>query len=285
MLGIALVDKPVGISSHDAIYALRRRFQIKRIGHAGTLDPLAQGLLVVAVGPATRFLQYLFLEPKVYTAQVKFGFGTTTYDAEGEPLGAFQTPPADLKSAINAEIPSFTGLIEQVPPIYSAIKINGQPAYKSARAGMDLELQSRRVFIEKISLLDCGDSECRLEVICSGGTYIRSFAHDLGRKLGCGAHLIGLIRTQIGPYRLADAQALDSIAVENLIPLTEALSHLPSLDLEPDLEKKVQVGQKISSNDAIEDQSKVVLKSKDGNFIGIGRQECGELHPECILPA
>lgn len=284
MLGIALVNKPVGISSHDAIYALRRKLQIKRIGHAGTLDPLAQGLLVVAIGPATRFLQFLSLEPKTYVAQIKFGYATTTYDAEGEPALPAGDIPNNLPCLIQEHLGQMSGLIDQVPPAYSAIKINGQPAYKAARAGVAVELKSRRVFIEETKLLACDQNECRLEVICSGGTYIRSYAHDLGVRLGCGAHLGGLTRTKIGHYTLQEAHDLGEITSDDLIPLPAALTHLPHIILDLPSEKKVRMGQMISDSSAIPSPSKVVLMSEQGDFIGIGQWTGGAIQPECILP-
>ncbi len=284
MLGFLLVNKPAGISSHDAIYAVRRKLQVKRVGHAGTLDPLASGLLVVAVGPATRYLQYLALEPKVYEATVLFGLATTTYDSEGESLGTPCPPPLNLKQEIEKVIPQYLGLIEQTPPQFSAIKIKGQPAYKYARAGETVEIASRKVLIEKIKLLDLDGDACTIEVTCSGGTYIRTLAHDFGVTLGCGAHLTALKRTQIGSYQLANAVELDAITPDDLITMQAGLAHLQSRPLHLNEAQLIQTGQKVANPDAIQDGIKVVLVNKDGNFIGIGRVEQEWIYPECILP-
>src|SRR5476649_403009 len=182
MFGILLIDKPLGGTSHDVVNHIRRRFGTRRVGHAGTLDPLGTGLLVVAVGPATRFLQYLPLEPKVYIAEVAFGHSTPTYDAEGE-LSEARPVPENLAEAIDSKLPAFRGLIQQLPPMYSAIKVGGKPLYKFAREGKEQVRESRTVHIDTFEILSIEGDKATARISCSGGTYIRSLANDLGEAL------------------------------------------------------------------------------------------------------
>ena len=220
MLGVLLVDKPLGCTSHDVVNDIRRRFHTKRVGHAGTLDPLATGLLVVAIGPATRFLQYLPLEPKEYVAEITFGKTTTTYDREGEIVSEHPFP-ADLRGSIEQVLPSFLGLIQQVPPMYSAVKVAGKALYKYARAGNEIERESRSVHIGAFEIEEIADSLLRARIVCSGGTYIRTLAHDLGNAVGCGAHLSGLRRTKVGRFTIDRAIPLDEIAPDRIDALND----------------------------------------------------------------
>ena len=166
MFGIVLIDKPLEFTSHDVIGKLRRKFNTKRIGHAGTLDPMATGLLVVAVGPATRFLQYLPLEPKVYRAVVRFGISTNSYDSEGE-ITHEAPVPHDFAAQLNNIITTMIGLQEQVPPMFSAVKVQGQPLYKFARQGIELDRKSRTIHIERMDVLSVGETTVEVEIECS----------------------------------------------------------------------------------------------------------------------
>lgn len=289
------------MTSHDVVGMMRRRFQTRRIGHAGTLDPLASGLLVVAVGPATRFLQYLDLEPKVYQARIKFGVETDSYDAEGA-IVAEKPVPADLPVQIAEALPRFRGLIDQVPPMYSAVKIKGQPLYKYARQGIEMERKSRRIHIARFDVLESGETEVLAEIECSGGTYIRTLAHDLGQAVGCGAHLIGLVRTEVGRFQLEDAASLEEVGPNDLIPLSTALYPMLLKELSESELARVRNGNaipaKLSAKEALDrgfrSPSKngeegeaipyVALTDSNGLVISIAALDGDFLHPECVIP-
>ncbi len=212
MDGILNVRKPVGPTSHDVVAMLRRLSGQRRIGHAGTLDPAASGVLLLCLGKATRVLEYMANYDKEYCAEVRFGFATDTYDAEGSPLGEPVAPSFD-RPQLAAALASFEGSSEQVPPAYSALKVGGQPAHRLARAGHSVALAARRVDIASINLLQWQPPYAVFLVRCSKGTYVRSLAHDLGQRLGCGAHLSGLCRTASGPFHLRDAASLAQLHV------------------------------------------------------------------------
>ncbi len=207
--GILLLDKPTGPTSHDMVYALRRGTHEKRVGHAGTLDPLATGLLVMCLGPATRLSEYLAGKDKRYTATVKLGQATDTYDALGEVVSESAALPD--QAAVEAALAHFRGEQQQVPPIYSAIKRNGHKAYDLARRGEEVVMEPRAVHLYTVEMTAWQPPLCVLEVHCSAGTYIRSLAHDLGQALGCGAHLAGLRRTASGALRVEDAVTLATL--------------------------------------------------------------------------
>jgi tRNA pseudouridine55 synthase len=284
LLGILLVRKPSGLTSHDVVNDVRRRFGTRRVGHAGTLDPLATGLLVVAVGPATRFLQYLPLEPKVYEGVFQFGHSTNTYDAEGEPSEA-RPVPEDLGAAIEAALPAFQGLITQIPPLYSAIKVKGKPLYKYARAGGEApRREPRTVHIGEYVPLEVGETTARFRISCSGGTYIRSLAHDLGEAIGCGAYLKSLIRTNVGRFSLEQAQDLADARPEHLLPLHEALPPMPLLPLTTEQVRGVREGRALAM-DAPANAFLVGLLEPNGNVFSVARVQGNLLQPECVIPA
>ena len=282
MFGIVLIDKPLEFTSHDVVGKLRRKFNTKRIGHAGTLDPMATGLLVVAVGPATRFLQYLPLEPKVYRAVVRFGVTTDSYDSEGEIVS--EAPiPHDFAVRLTEIIESMLGLQEQIPPMYSAVKVDGQPLYKLARKGIEIERKSRTINIERMDILNIGEATVEVEIECSGGTYVRTIAHDLGEKMGCGAFLQSLIRTQIGRFSLDDAKSLDDVTLDDLIPLKKALLPM-QIRLLSDLETmRVRNGGSVENLiDATDDH--VALAEPSGEIISVAAVLGNVLKPECVIP-
>ena len=282
MLGIVLIDKPLGITSHDVIARLRRKFQTRRIGHAGTLDPLATGLLVVAVGPATRFLQYLPLEPKEYVGTIRFGVETTTQDAEGEVV-AEKPVPADLMFEIGEVLPEFKGSIQQLPPLYSAVKKEGKPLYVYARRGEEVERERRTVFISEAELLTQTGNEVDVRVVCSGGTYMRTWAHDLGQRLGCGAHLSALRRTRVGKFAIEDAVTLEEVELLHLRPLVEALPPVPLVEITHRQAEAIRHGQAIGFP---RPPAGLVcgLVGPDGDVIGMARIQGQELQPECVIP-
>ena len=204
--GLLLIDKPAGPTSHDVVAAVRRGAREKQVGHAGTLDPLATGLLVVCLGAATRLSEYLLGEDKGYLARVRFGQATTTYDAAGEVTRSSARLPE--RAEVEAALAAFRGPVQQRPPAFSAIKRGGRRAYDLARRGEAVDLAPRPVTIHALTLTDWAPPEGVLEVRCSAGTYIRSLAHDLGQALGCGAHLAGLRRTQSGHFEVSAARPL-----------------------------------------------------------------------------
>ncbi len=282
MLGVVLVDKPLGITSHDVIARLRRRFNTRRIGHAGTLDPLATGLLVVAVGPATRFLQYLPLEPKEYVGVIRFGIETTTQDAEGEVV-AEKPVPKDLLFEVDYAMPEFKGSIQQIPPMYSAVKKEGKPLYTYARRGEAVEREPRSVFISEVEVLDQHGNDVEIRVVCSGGTYMRTYAHDLGQRLGCGAHLASLRRTRVGKFEIEDAVSLEEVSEDDLWPLAEALPPTPIVSLTHRQVESIRQGQSIGYARA---PGGVVcgLVGPDGEVVGMARIHGQELQPEVVIP-
>lgn len=244
MFGLLNIYKPVGMTSHDVVAVLRRVTKIKQIGHTGTLDPFAEGVLPVCIGKATRLIEY-FADDKEYLAMVQFGSATTTYDIEGE-----KTFISDRNiTASEIDLKPFEGDIEQLPPVYSAIKVKGKKLYEYAREGKEVEIQPRRVTIEKIELKSFDENLQQAEILikCSKGTYIRSIAHDLGQNLGVGAHLVKLIRTQAGEFRVEDSVQLDGIDVSaNIINPLEMLD-LPKLEVNAEQLEKIRHGMPIEN--------------------------------------
>ena len=212
--GILVIDKPIGPTSHDIVGLVRRLSATKRVGHGGTLDPFASGVLPVFLGRATRIVEFHLADRKAYRATICFGSSSTTDDLEGEMTPA--AGPAPDRARVEGAFPDFTGTISQRPPAYSAIKVGGRRAYAVARAGGTLELKKREVVIEELTLVSWDDSEpdrpiAILDVVCSAGTYIRALARDLGERLGSAAYLGALRRTAAGPFAEADAIPLDRV--------------------------------------------------------------------------
>jgi tRNA pseudouridine55 synthase len=226
--GVLLVDKPTEHTSHDVVARLRGKLHMKRIGHAGTLDPMATGLLVILVGKATRISQYLMSVEKEYRGTIELGKVTNTQDAEGEMLETRPVPPL-TEEQVRAAMNGFLGDQYQMPPMFSAVKIDGVPLYKSARKGEEIEREPRFVRIMRFDLLRWATPEIDFDVACTKGTYIRTLAHDLGQKLECGAHLKALRRTVSGALRIEQALTLDELLAmplpeleQRLIPVHEA---------------------------------------------------------------
>jgi tRNA pseudouridine55 synthase len=232
--GILNVDKPQSWTSHDVVAKVRRLTGQRRVGHAGTLDPLATGVLLLCLGQATRVAEYLMAGTKRYRATLRLGISTDTYDAEGQVTGDSGSVEIS-RQQIEAALPPFVGEIWQTPPMFSALKRDGQPLYKLARQGRQVDLEPRQVRIESVQIVDWDSPLLTLDVVCSPGTYIRSLAHDLGERLGCGAHVAALTRLASGRFSLAEAISLDTLSeaattstwMELLLPLDAAL-----LDLE-----------------------------------------------------
>ena len=229
--GVVVVNKPEGWTSHDVVNKIRGIFRTRRVGHLGTLDPIATGVLPVMVGQATRLAQFWERSDKEYDATVRFGFATSTWDRAGEPAGPMG-PPEISRAAIETCLVAQRGEIRQTPPPVSAKKVSGIPAYKLARRNVAVQLEPVRVMIYELELLSVQDEYARLRVRCSAGTYVRAVAHELGLALGCGAHVHSLVRTAAGPFRLNSARSLDEL--QNLADagrLEEAVT--PAADLLP----------------------------------------------------
>ncbi|MHB0976040.1 MAG: tRNA pseudouridine(55) synthase TruB [Candidatus Aquicultorales bacterium] len=238
MNGILVVDKPPGITSHDVVDAVRRSAGTRSVGHAGTLDPFATGVLVVAVGNATRFLQFLKTDPKEYLAEMGFGIRTDTDDATGRPLEE-RDAAALTREDIEKSLEAFKGKISQVPPAYAAIKVKGEALYKAARRGEEVERTPREVVVYELVLEDFTPGSrpvAQVKVVCSAGTYIRALARDIGERAGVGGTLQSLRRTRSGVFAVEEGLAMDEarephLLEEKLISLKEALGHMPSVSL------------------------------------------------------
>ncbi len=251
--GILNCDKPHGPTSHDVVDRIRALTGVRRVGHAGTLDPLATGVLLVCIGRATRVAEYLMAGQKVYRARVRLGITTDTFDAEGQVVAeaAVEVGRAQVETALA----HFRGEIAQVPPMYSAIKHEGTSLHRLARRGIEVERKPRQVEVLRLELTAWEPPECTLEVTCSPGTYVRALAHDLGQALGCGAHLTGLVRLASGDFRLEDAVTVKEFAQaaaegrwpDLLHPLDAALTHFPALRLDADAARRLCSGQAIAN--------------------------------------
>jgi tRNA pseudouridine55 synthase len=208
--GAILIDKPAGPTSHDVVDAIRRRFQIKKVGHCGTLDPNATGLLIIVLGRGTKLSEKLMGDDKVYEGTIKFGETTDSYDCDGELTSSLPVPPMTLDQ-LNEEAAKFVGDLMQIPPMVSAIKKDGVPLYKLARKGIEVEREPRLVHIYNFRFTSYEPPLGQFKIACTKGTYVRSIAHDLGQKLGCGAHLATLRRSVSGKFDVADAMPLDAV--------------------------------------------------------------------------
>lgn len=250
--GLVVVDKPGGITSHGVVARVRRLAGTRKVGHAGTLDPMATGVLVLGVGRATRLLGHLVLTEKGYDATIRLGASTTTDDAEGEVV---TTAPADHldPAAITTALEAFTGEIDQVPTAVSAIKVDGKRAYQRVRDGEDVELAARRVTVHRLDVTDVralpaqGVTDVDVSLRCSSGTYVRAIARDLGAALGVGGHLTALRRTAVGPYDLDVARTLEDLdAAYDVLPLAAAARRaFTAVDLDIDAARDVRVGRSL----------------------------------------
>lgn len=246
MNGLLLLDKDGGMTSHDVVRRLRRLVGVRRIGHAGTLDPMATGLLLMAVGDATRLIEFLMPGEKSYRATLRLGATTDTQDAEGEILERRPVPKFSMEELLTA-VRTLTGFIQQLPPMYSALKRNGVPLYRLARRGVAVERETRQVEIRRLEILAAEDDLLTIEVDCSKGTYIRTLAHDLGQLLGTGAHLTSLRRLRSGSFSVADAHSLAELEVTGREQLTflspaQALHGMAQRQLLPEAITRLRCG-------------------------------------------
>jgi tRNA pseudouridine55 synthase len=271
--GVLVVDKPVGLTSHDVVQIVRKGTNIRRAGHTGTLDPRASGVLVILIGPAVRLSEYVSASDKRYQAIVRLGTTTDTYDADGRVTSS--TPVNISEEQFEDALKKFIGEIEQVPPPYSAVKVKGRKAYEMAREGEEVDLQPRKIQVYNLELLEWAPPEAVIDVYCSSGTYVRSLAHDLGISLGCGAYLVGLRRTKSGRFTLRDAVPLRKLResfeagnwYQHLIPAAEALSDWPSIELNVEQVDTVRHGHRVPAE--TEDKGMARGISQQGELVAL----------------
>ena len=287
--GVLVVDKPVGMTSHDVVQVIRKGTNIRRAGHTGTLDPRASGVLVVLIGPAVRLSEYVSASDKRYQAVIELGTATDTYDADGEVLSSALVDVTEEQ--FNTELQKFVGEIEQVPPPYSAVKVKGRKAYEMAREGEEVELAPRKIKVYSLELLEWDSPEAVIDVYCSSGTYIRSLANDLGVALGCGAHLTGLRRTKSGRFTLRDAVPLRKLKeafdngtwYQHLIPAAEALSDWPALELTHDQVEEVRHGHRIPVSEEMGDRVRGISEAGELVALMMLDPETNEWQPKKVF--
>jgi tRNA pseudouridine55 synthase len=285
--GFLNILKPPGMSSHDVVGYVRRLFKMKKVGHAGTLDPAAAGVLPVALGKATRLIEYMAEADKSYRAEITFGIKTDSGDDTGEIIERLETFALPDAPKIQAVLSSFLGKSEQMPPMYSAIKINGQKLYELARQGIFVERKKRQIEITKIELLKADENKILFDTDCSKGTYIRSLCMDIGDRLAIPSTMSFLIRTRVGEFKLPDTVTLEELAEKKeaaLLPSDTVISHLKPLYLDEMESLAFQQGKKLRCIlDDIENVQKVRIYDKAKVFIGIGEADGKRLVPSKVF--
>ena len=270
MNGILIIDKPQGLSSHDVVRRVRRAYGTRKVGHTGTLDPLATGVLPVAIGEATRLVQFLMEGEKTYRTTLRLGMVTTTQDSEGEVLETRQVGALD-RGTVLAACRELTGAIAQVPPMYSALKRNGIPLYRLAREGVEVTREPRPVFIRRLELVALELPFITLEVECSKGTYIRTLCHDLGELLGPGAHMIALRRTRTGPFAEEESVPLAAIEEDGRLPAplapVEALRGCPRFEVAEEAACRLLDGVPPELGDVVG-----TMPAREGEMVALTRQ-------------
>ncbi|MGB7209375.1 MAG: tRNA pseudouridine(55) synthase TruB [Pyrinomonadaceae bacterium] len=296
MNGLLIIDKPAGLTSHDVVARVRRILKTKRVGHTGTLDPFATGVMVILVGQATRLAQFLDKDQKEYEALVRFGFETDTGDCTGSPKSQVPSPKSINVEDIERVLPRFRDHIEQTPPMYSAKKVEGKKLYELARKGVEIERKAVAVGIYELGIirddeLRIPQSTIRIRVVCSAGTYIRTLAEDIGRSVGVGAHLAELRRNRAGRFNITRAVTLSDLEqmadpVSSLIPMTEAVTHLPEVILNEDRVAKTKNGLSSRFPDVeFADGDTIRMVNADADLIAIGVYNAEEktVQPKVVL--
>lgn len=294
MDGILNINKPSGWTSHDVVQKVREILGEKRIGHTGTLDPMATGVLVLCAGRATRIAKYLEAGEKEYTAVMRLGIITDTQDADGRVIETrAYTPPDPV--VVTEALKRFTGAIMQRPPAFSAVKVSGVPSYKLAREGREVKLEPKKITVHEIEILEYNDPFVKFHVRCSKGTYIRTLCADAGSALGMGAHLFALQRTRSGRFRIEDSltpERLSSVAekgeaASEIISIDEALADFPAVDLSEAEGIRAAHGNQVFCPAVLANHSSLFVRMRDpaGNLIAVGRIEAGMLKPDVVLAA
>jgi tRNA pseudouridine55 synthase len=284
MDGVLAIDKPAGMTSHDVVDVVRKRLGTRKVGHAGTLDPDATGVLILGVGRATRLLSYAQEAPKSYRAVARFGASTTTQDASGDVVE--QRDAEVTREDVERELKAFIGNINQVPPMVSAVKIGGERLYEKARRGEDVERPPRPVTIYELALRDFEGSdppEAMLEVVCSAGTFVRTLIHDLGRALGAGAHMAALRRTASGGFTENDLVRLDDVEAGSLLPLIDAVRVLPQIEIDDHEAAAVRNGRPLDRSGSTAEGPVAVVK--DGDLLAIYKRKGGMLAADRVVPS
>jgi tRNA pseudouridine55 synthase len=308
MNGALIIDKPAGLTSHDVVARVRKILGERRVGHTGTLDPFATGVLVVLVGRATRLAQFLSGAEKEYEATIRLGYATDTGDLTGVRVPTSFTPATEFhREEVETAMASLRGDLEQTPPMYSAKKLGGRKLYELARRGEEVERQPVRVTVSEfevssknrsfLNLNNDGTRDLRVRVVCSAGTYVRTLAEDLGKQLGVGAHLVELRRTRAGSFEIADAITLDhlaelsesKLAESKMIPADGVLSHLPVIELTADEVTRTVHGLDVSVDEAAsfnwKDSQAVRLRMANGQLIAVGSYDESRkvVHPKVVI--
>ena len=276
--GLLLVDKPAGMTSHDVVALARRALGESRIGHAGTLDPFATGLLVLLVGRGTRLIPYLDAEPKVYDATIRFGADTETDDATG---AVVREAPLPAAGAVDAALATMVGDLEQRPPTYSAKQVDGVRAYAAARRGRPLALAPVTVRVHAWTVRERRGADLDVTVICGGGTYVRALARDLGQAVGSAAHLTALRRTRAGRFDVVHAHSIDELrrGEAPLRPLLDAVAHLPTQSLDADERRLVTHGRAVAART----DGDLAALVADGELVAVGERQDGAWQPRVVL--
>lgn len=296
--GALIIDKPAGITSHDVVYRLRKILKTKKIGHTGTLDPFATGVLVMLVGKATRLARFINKDRKSYEALVQFGFETDTGDREGgrktSKTESGVPPTKELIETVRAVLPDFSGEIEQVPPMYSAKKVEGKKLYELAREGVEIERKPISVSIYELGISGerVEDGQLRLHVSCSAGTYIRTLAEDIGKAVGIPCHLSELRRTRSGVFDISASvtiEELEQLAVRgsvklSFVSMSELLGHLPLQETDDEEENRVAHGMMIDTAIELKTGQAIRLINKDGELLAVGKIDpSGMIQPKVVL--
>ncbi len=282
MDGILVIDKPTGFSSHDIVQKMRRIAKQRKVGHAGTLDPLATGVLPLLLGKATKISRYLTGQDKSYDTELCLGITTDTLDSDGRVV---ERKDVDISlKQLEEVLDTFRGSIEQIPPMYSAKKVEGKKLYELARKGKTVEREAKEIRIDSLELLDFDAPTCRLRVKCSSGTYIRTLVDDIGQALGCGAHVTALRRLEVGTFRLSQAFTLEELEAREeplegaLLGMDDALTTMPTIELSSQLERMVCLGHQLKVQDvhhlkmsAFARDEAILLKSQEGRALAVAR--------------
>lgn len=283
MVGVLVIDKPPGMTSHDVVDRVRKTFGTRKVGHGGTLDPDATGVLIVGIGRATRFLTYSQGAPKRYSAVARFGVATSTQDASGEVIRESDANVSE--DQVRDALGSFKGTTEQIPPMVSAVKVGGEALYKKARRGEDIERPARAVTIYALELREFVPGErpeATIDVTCSGGTFVRTLVHDLGERLGCGAHLKTLRRTEAGGFSTEDAIRLEDVTQDSLRPLADAVRQLAIRAPGDEDAESIAHGRALEVDDSI-DEGAFVAFVRDGDLLAVYKREGDRLKPDRVV--